>query len=236
MKIYAHRGFSGKYPENTMLAFEKAVEVGCDGIELDIQITNDNVVVIFHDESINRTTDGKGFIRDYTYNELEKYNAAFLYGKKYGFEPIPTLDNYCKWVKDKNIITNIEIKSGVYYYENLEKEAVSIVKKYEIENQIIFSSFNHMSLIKVKDIDSSLKCAALVKLPFGNVGFFCNQSGFEFYHPSFDILTDEVAEECKKAGISINVWVIDNLKQLEQLEKWSCSGVITNYPDIFIPR
>lgn len=71
MKVVAHRGYSGRYPENTMLAFQKAVEAGCDEIELDVQLTKDDVVVVLHDERIDRTTDGAGYVRDYTYEELK---------------------------------------------------------------------------------------------------------------------------------------------------------------------
>ena len=70
MKVYAHRGYSGKYPENTMLSFQKAAETGCDGIELDVQTTKDGVLVVIHDEAIDRTTDGTGLVKDYTYEEL----------------------------------------------------------------------------------------------------------------------------------------------------------------------
>ena len=76
MIIFAHRGFSGLYPENTMLAFRKAAEVGCDGIELDVQLTKDGVIVIMHDETIDRTTNGKGNLRDYTYEELCAFDCC----------------------------------------------------------------------------------------------------------------------------------------------------------------
>jgi glycerophosphoryl diester phosphodiesterase len=76
MKVMAHRGYSGKYPENTMLAFEEAAKTGADGIELDVQLTKDGQVVVIHDERIDRTTDGSGWVKDYTYEELKKFNAA----------------------------------------------------------------------------------------------------------------------------------------------------------------
>ena len=76
MKVFAHRGFSGRYPQNTMLAFQKALESGCDGIELDVQLTKDGEVVIIHDERVDRTTDGTGWVRDFTLEELKKLNAA----------------------------------------------------------------------------------------------------------------------------------------------------------------
>ena len=78
----AHRGYSGKYPENTMLAFEEAAQTGADGIELDVQLTKDGQVVVIHDERIDRTTDGTGFVKDYTYEELKKFNASKVKGDR----------------------------------------------------------------------------------------------------------------------------------------------------------
>ena len=92
MKVYAHRGYSGRYPENTMLAFKEAEKTGCYGIELDVQLTKDGEVVIIHDERVDRTTDGTGWVRDFTLEELNKLNAAAVWNGKYGFEPIPTLE------------------------------------------------------------------------------------------------------------------------------------------------
>ncbi len=119
-KNFAHRGFSGKYPENTMLAFRKAVEEGVDGIELDVQLTKDGEVVIIHDETIDRTTDGKGLVVSYTYDELRKFDASFKFRGQCGFNPIPTLREYFELVKDKNLVTNIELKTGLNeYFGNL---------------------------------------------------------------------------------------------------------------------
>ena len=101
------------YPENTMLAFKKAAETGCDGIELDVQLTKDQVVVIIHDENIDRTTDGAGMVRDYTYEELKKFNAGVLFPDITDFQPIPTFEEYCAWVADTGLETNIEIKTGI---------------------------------------------------------------------------------------------------------------------------
>ena len=122
IKNFAHRGFSGKYHENTLLAFEKAVEAGADGIELDVQLTKDGEVVIIHDETIDRTTDGKGFVADYTYDELKKIDASYIYKNHYGFNKIPTLKEYFTLIKDTKIITNIELKTGINEYLGIEKK------------------------------------------------------------------------------------------------------------------
>ena len=140
--------FSGKYPENTMLAFQKAYEAGCDGIELDVHLTKDNVMVIIHDEDIKRTTNGSGLVKDFTFEELRKFDASASFVGQYGFNPIPSFEEYVAWVKDLDIITNIEIKNGVYYYEGLEEALIDIVRKNHLEDKIIFSSFNNASVMK----------------------------------------------------------------------------------------
>ena len=124
MKVFGHRGYSGMYPENTMLSFQKAAETGCYGIELDVQLTKDGRLVVIHDETIDRTTDGTGAVVDYTFEELRRFDASAIKGGKHGFQPIPSFEEYCEWVKDQDLVTNIEIKSGVYYYEDIEEKTV----------------------------------------------------------------------------------------------------------------
>ena len=109
-KNFAHRGFSGKYPENTLLAFSKAIEEGVDGIENDVHLTKDGVLVVMHDELVDRTTNGKGYIKDKTYEELAQLDASYIF-KEYGPQKVPTLREYLELVKDTDIITNIELKT-----------------------------------------------------------------------------------------------------------------------------
>ena len=140
MKVYAHRGYSGKYPENTMLAFKEAAKTGCDGIELDVQLTKDGKVVVIHDEAVDRTTDGSGKVKDFTYQELARLNAANLYEGKYGFCGIPLFEDYCKWAAGQDLVTNIELKTGVYYYEELEEKTLELVRKYGLEEKVFYES------------------------------------------------------------------------------------------------
>ena len=233
MKVYAHRGYSGKYPENTMLAFRKAAETGCDGIEMDVQLTKDGEVVIIHDERIDRTTDGTGFVRDYTLEELRKFNAGAIKGDACGFEPIPTLEEYCRWAKDQNLVTNIEIKSGVYYYAELEEKTLALVRKYGLEKKIIFSSFNHTSIALLRRLAPEIPCGALVEHEgLGNAGYYCEKYDFQYYHPGFKGLDAGTVKNCKEHNIPINVWTVNDMGTLEQLYEWGCEGAISNYPGV----
>lgn len=233
MKVYAHRGYSGRYPENTMLAFKEAAKTGCAGIELDVQLTKDDVVVIIHDETIDRVTDGTGMVRDYTYEELKKFNAGVLFPEVTEFQSIPTFQEYCAWVAGTGLETNIEIKTGIYYYEDIEKKTAEIIRKYGLDKKVMFSSFNHMSLVKVKTLMPDVECGALLgETGIGNPGYYCSTYGFECYHPGYESLTKAIVDQCHKRGVKVNAWTINGLHELEQLCEWGCDGVITNYPEV----
>lgn len=233
MKVFAHRGYSGKYPENTMLAFQKAAQTGCDGIELDVQLTKDGTVVVIHDESIDRTTNGTGFVKDFTYEELKQFNADAVCGGIHGFEPVPSLDEYCRWAKNQKIITNIEIKSGFYYYEGLEEKTLDIVGKCGLLEKVIFSSFNHTSIIRLKELAPQIRCGALLGHPgLGNAGYYCDRYGFEYYHPGVNGLTKEAVDNCRKYNIQVNAWTVNDMALLEKIYEWGCGGIISNFPEI----
>ena len=125
---FAHRGFSGQFPENTMLAFEKAVEAGADGIELDVQFSKDGELVIMHDETLNRTAGVDGFVKDYTLEQLKAMDVSGKWGDRYGSMEIPTLREYFEHFKDLPVITNIELKTGIFPYPGIEKRTLEMIR------------------------------------------------------------------------------------------------------------
>jgi glycerophosphoryl diester phosphodiesterase len=233
MKVIAHRGFCGEYPENTMISFKKAVEAGCDELELDVQLTKDNVLVIIHDETIDRVTDGTGNVKDYTFEELRKFNVMATFGDKHGFNPIPSFEEYVSWVKDKDVTTNIELKTGHYYYKELEEKVVDMILKYGIENKVMFSSFNHLSLIRCKELVPNIECGVLVnKRGIGNPGYYVSKYNFECYHPDIEGLDDDIIEDCRAHNVKLNVWTVNDEVSLKKLYDWGCNGAITDYPGL----
>ena len=236
MKVMAHRGFSGEYPENTMLAFRKAAEVGADGIELDVHMTRDGVLVVFHDEYLDRTTDGHGRICDYTFEELRRFNAARLWEGKHAPEKIPSFEEYCQWAAGQPLFTNIEIKTDHVYYSGIERKTWEMIGKYGLEKKVLFSSFNHISLKLLQEIvPADVVLGALVLEESGlkvNPGEYCRVAGFQAFHPDIKALDDENVKSCKDQGILINVWTVNDTAGVEKLHRWGCDGVITNYPDM----
>ena len=147
---FGHRGFSGRYPENTMLAFEKAIEAGCDGIELDVHLSSDGELVIIHDERVDRTADGSGYVGKMTLKELRNLDVSASFRGQYGVNRIPTLEEYLALAKETGIITNIELKTGVYTYPGIEEKTLAMIDDFGMRDKIIISSFNHYSVKRMQ--------------------------------------------------------------------------------------
>ena len=157
MKIWAHRGCSQIYPENTLTAFEKAMNIqGLSGIELDIQLTSDGELVVIHDERVDRTTDGFGYVRDFSLKELK---ALHIYAGKMKSETIPTMKEVLELLAPelkKDLRLNIELKTSVYNYPGIEEKIVKLVGDMGLADSIVYSSFYPESLVKVTRLWASM--------------------------------------------------------------------------------
>lgn len=233
MKIYAHRGFSGEYPENTMLAFRKAIEIGADGIELDIHLSKDGEVMIIHDEALVRTTGRSGVVSDYTRSELEKISAGKTKEDSFGFTPIPSLEEFLSFMAEhKDKVTNIELKTAPVYYPGIEEKALALVKKAGLEKNIIWSSFNWLSVLKMKNLAPGMPAGLLFEgCPMYNMAPLFKDFNVDFYHPDFKDLTDGIVKGLTAGGIGLNVWTVNEEEQMKQCIDWDINALITNYPD-----
>lgn len=203
---FAHRGDSCNYPENTMLAFEEAVKVGATGIELDVHKTKDNILVVIHDEKVDRTYLGRGKIKDYTYNELKNLRVRdikFRYNKKCY---TPTLEEVLILIKDTDIVLNIEIKNDKINYLNIEEDVINLVNKYKMINRIVISSFNHNTLLKCKEIDNNIKTGMLYSKYIKNVSKYAEKYKVDALHPSLFLVSKEYIKEAHKNNLKVNVY------------------------------
>ena len=233
-KVFGHRGCSGTYPENTMLSFRKAVEAGVDGMEFDLHLTKDNRLVIIHDETIDRTSNGSGTVRDMTLAELRQYDFSASFAGKYGFCPIPTLEEYFDLVKDLPLVTNIELKTGVWEYPGIEQAAIDMIRAYHLEDRIIFSSFNHTTVERCKQLAPDIKCGFLTEnWPYG-YGAYTAAHGIECCHPPLRMLTEKTVTEMHGTGCEINTWTVNTEEDAKQLAAWGVDVLIGNYPEKMI--
>ena len=154
MKIWAHRGCSQRYPENTLLAFEKALKIkGLAGIELDIQLTKDRHMVVLHDERVDRTTEGIGCVRDYTLADLKRLH---IYADVHPTQQIPTIEEVLDLIEPamrSGLKLNIELKNSVYPYEGMEEQIIDLIHARGLQEQVVYSSFSARSLQKVRELD-----------------------------------------------------------------------------------
>jgi glycerophosphoryl diester phosphodiesterase len=228
----AHRGFSGKYPENTMRAFIEAVKAGCDGIETDLHMTKDGVIVLCHDESIDRTTNNTGYIAQYDYKDLCKVDAGIKFGKDFINEKIPSLDEFFEFIKDKNLVINLELKNNIIPYKSLEEKVIHKIYEYKLEENVILSSFNHYSMVRVKEIDNNIKTGLLYFANLYNVHDYALSIKADAVHPFYRAIMDEnIVRDIKNKGIMINTYTVNEETEMESLISLGVEGIITNYPD-----
>ncbi|MCI6276602.1 MAG: glycerophosphodiester phosphodiesterase [Clostridium sp.] len=228
----AHRGFSGMYPENTMLAFREAMKAGCHGIETDVQMSKDGVLVICHDELLDRTSNGTGLLKDYTYDELLNFDFGIKFSPEFQGEKIPTLEELLQFAKENHIFLNLELKNGLFPYNGIEKKVIELIYKYDFKDSVILSSFNHFSMIKCKDIDSSIKTGLLYEGTFVDIEKYCKNIGADALHPQyFSLLDAELTKKIQDEGIMINTYTVNHEIHMEALLDLKVNAIITNYPD-----
>ncbi len=146
--IYAHRGASKLAPENTMAAYQLASESGADGIEIDVQLTKDRVPVLIHDENVRRTTNGTGFVQEYTLNHIKKLDAGSWFSTKYSDCSIVTLEEFLCWFQPKDMVLNVELKTNVIEYRDIEQLVYDALVRHHLLSRTVISSFNLNSVKK----------------------------------------------------------------------------------------
>lgn len=234
--IIAHRGYSAKYPENTMLAFKEASKFAIGGIELDVHQTLDNELVICHDETIDRTSNGSGWIKDMTLEELQQFS---FHGRFAEFQDhpdckIPTLDEFLDWAQDFEFLINIELKTDQIAYDGLEQSVIDLVGKYDLQERIILSSFNHNSVMRALEIDQSLSLGFLNDSGILDPGDYCVKYDVSQYHPSHHSLTPEAIENCRSQNISINVYTVNDPELMLQLQAANITRIFTDEVELAI--
>lgn len=231
--IYAHRGASGHAPENTLEAFRLAIEMGADGFELDVHMSKDGALMVIHDETVDRTTNGTGFVKDLTLAQLKALDASNGM-EAYRGAAIPTLEEVFRLIRHTHHIVNVEIKTDEYFYPALEEKCLALAKEMGVEDRVIYSSFNHYTLIRLRQLKPDAKLGML----FGDIMVkpweYAAQLNVDYLHPmKMNIYVPDFAEDARTAGYGINMWTVNDPETIRRcLEK--DVGIITNYPDLAV--
>ncbi|MDC3414471.1 glycerophosphodiester phosphodiesterase [Aquibacillus sp. 3ASR75-11] len=234
--IYAHRGASKRAPENTFPAFEIAYQMGADGIETDVQLTKDGVPVLIHDENVRRTTNGTGFVQDYTYEEIQKLDAGTWFSEKFEGAHIPSLAHFLNWVKDKSLKLNIELKNNIMEYKNLESIVYDMLVAHNVLDRTVLSSFNPESIQRMKKIDKAIPTAFLTSNKTRDMVSFVKELGATSVHIKYRLLTQKLVNQCQQNNLAIRVYTVNREAQLARCFKLQTDGIITDVPNLALKQ
>jgi len=220
-KIIAHRGASAHAPENTMTAFQLALDLGIDGVELDVMLSRDGQVVVIHDDTVDRTTDGTGNVRDLTLAELKKLDAG-------EGEQVPTLVEVFERFGGRFLI-NIELKNYTSIFDQLPIEVAKLVESFDLVDSLLISSFNPFNIPRFRRRipDATL---GLITLPGKAKNWIWRLFRYDALHPHFDDVDKVLVSALHARNRQINVWTPDEPEEIQRLAGLGVDGIITNYP------
>ncbi|HTP07222.1 MAG TPA: glycerophosphodiester phosphodiesterase family protein [Anaerolineae bacterium] len=231
--VIAHRGSSAYAPENTLAAFQLAAEQEADAIELDADLTRDGHVVVMHDATIDRTTDGHGSVADLTLEEIRRADAGTWKSVEFTGGRVPLLEEVFEAV-GQQLLINVEIKGMAWRGNGLEAQVAALIEKHDLLDRVILSSFNPLALRRVKQIDSRLACGLLVApdLPFylRDAWLAPLIPHLNARHPHHSQVDRAVVERFHAQGLIVNVWTVNQGSVVRAMVKAGVDGIIGDDP------
>lgn len=234
-KIFAHRGASKIAPENTMAAFEMAYEQGAEGIETDVHLTKDHIPVLIHDEHLKRTTNGRGYIKDYTFSELATVDAGSWFSSKFSKEKIISLDEFLNWSKDKSLHLNIELKNNKIDYEHLEAIVYEMISDYQLQDRTILSTFNTKSVQRMKDF-KDIEVALLTSKGQKDMTRYAKDLGANALHIKYRLLKSTLMKQAKRENMPVRMYTINKEAHMLRCFSYGCDGIFTDVPDLALKQ
>ncbi|MFS0781283.1 glycerophosphodiester phosphodiesterase family protein [Bacillus sp. 1P06AnD] len=213
MELYGHRGYSAKFPENTMAAFKASVPYA-EGIEFDVQLSKDGELVIIHDETLDRTTSGKGMVKDEDYNSI---NSLTIKGGKEDYY-VPRLVDVLEWARDlKDFTLNIELKTDLIPYDGMAEKAYELVKAFNMVDHTVFSSFNLTTLEELREAAPDARIGILLHHRIPRIERWVKELDAEAIHCTPDFPFTEEAQRLRLHGTKLRVYTVDDVETLDLL-------------------
>ncbi|MBN1571804.1 MAG: glycerophosphodiester phosphodiesterase [Deltaproteobacteria bacterium] len=226
----AHRGDPLVKPQNTKGAFLSAMEYDIDFIETDINMTKDGALVVVHDQKVDNVSNGKGWVVNFTLDELKKLDFGSWMGPGMGPETILTIAEFIELTKDGVDCLNIEIKSGPVKYDGICEKLVSTLESYDMIDRVIISSFDHLLLKNLKEMKPEILTAILYNAGLIDHITPAKSALADGVHPEHAQMTADTVKAIKDAGFFINVWTVDDEEDMKRMIDLEVSGIISNFP------
>jgi glycerophosphoryl diester phosphodiesterase len=238
-KIIAHRGASGYAPELTLRAYQLAIQMGCDGIEMDVHPLRDGTIVAIHDVDVARTTNGNGRVSKFTLEELKALDAGTWFNNAYPEKArpeyaglrVPTLQEIFDFTRGKALEFFIEIKDPELYPPDLESSLLSLVSRNQLEDRSRFLSFSAKSILKIKNLNPSMKTVLLISNSGKDLVEAALRLSADELGIRHSLITPTLVDAAHKAGLSVSAWTVDHQKDMTRMIDLGIDSIITNYPD-----
>jgi glycerophosphoryl diester phosphodiesterase len=231
--VIGHRGAMGYRPENTMPSFEHALALGADCVEFDVHLTRDGVPVVIHDETVDRTTNGNGPVREHSLSELQRLDAGAWFSPEYAGARIPTLDEVLEWARLSGMAVDVEIKNAPIYYVGIEAKVVDALRHADMIEQAIVSSFDHQAVRLVGQLDSEVTLGVLYGARPADAGLcLAEQVGATVLLPHVAYARADDVRIAHAAGLAVVPWTTSDAERICELIAMGIDGVCSNHPDV----
>lgn len=231
-KIFAHRGSKGTHPENTLPAFREAVRVGADGIELDVQLTKDQELVVIHDNDVDRTTDGTGEITDFTLSEIKQLDAGSWFKPEFSGERIPTFVEVLTCLQEEGFtgILNIEVKTDEKEYPGIEAKVIECLNQQEWSFQVAYSSFNFSTLENLAELDPTREICHIMYAKQSEIEMVKHVPFISGVHPKITWI-QENPEQAATYPLPLRPWTVNQVGDMLLAFELGLAAIHTDYPE-----
>ncbi len=222
----AHRGASAYAPENTMAAFFMGLEMRASGIETDVRATSDGALVLLHDRTVDRTTDGAGEIAELSLAEAQRLDAGVRFGERYCGERIPLLGDFLRYLGRRAGVLAIEIKAA-----GIEADVLGEIKAHSVFEQATITAFEYETLVNMRRLDSRIRIGWLVREVNGETHRMLKEIGAQQVCPRADVVNTELVSAYKAMGYDVRAWGVKDEQTMEQCFFAGVDGMTVNFPD-----
>lgn len=232
--IFAHRGACRAAPENTLPAFEAAMRLGADGVELDVQYSADGALVVFHNPTLEKTSTGAGRVTAHTLAQLRGLDAGSWFGPAFAGTGIPLLDEVLDLLKGK-LLVNIELKALEATFSDLGVDVIKAVRAHDMVDEVVISSFNPFALRRAKQAGPEIECALLLApdLPaWMRLGLTRRHSRADGLHPELSMVNAAYMAAAAKRGLPVRVWTVDEAADMRRMIALGVDALITDVPEV----
>lgn len=241
--ITGHRGAGGLAPENTLASIQLALDLGVDRIEIDVQQTKDNVIIVLHDRTLRRTTNGFGFVKLLDFDQIQQFSAGVKFNTVYQEEKIPTLEEVIDLIDGRAELV-IETKYSYLYYPNIERHILNVIKTKDAMDWCKVISFNDRALFRLNKLNPELRLGKLFVGKHANLPLSFDK-GINFkplrrYHFVDEVIvqhkyaTNAIIDKVHEFGKELHVWTVNDAETIETLIERGVDGIISDYPNLLL--